>query len=145
MTKSVKLTISFIFPLILFSSFSYFHFYNFFVLGSIVPFSLRLIHAELPQHNGRPNVALDRLYALLEKVDQVLGHLEQGLGEDGTQWPETQDQAEIKGKYFTILRIASSVPILKQQLKSHYKSQCWKDGIFLDSAQFTCRLTQLAM
>jgi len=65
--------------------------------GSIVPFSLRLIHAELPQHNGRPNVALDRLYALLEKVDQVIGHLEQGLSEDGTQWPETQDETEMKG------------------------------------------------
>ena len=50
-----------------------------------MPFSLRLIHAELPQHNGRPNVALDRLYALLEKVEQVLRHLEQGLSEDGSE------------------------------------------------------------
>lgn len=50
-----------------------------------MPFSFRLIHAELPQHNGRPNVSLDRLYELLEKVEQVLEHLTSGLTEDGTE------------------------------------------------------------
>ena len=72
-----------------------------------MPFSLRLIHAELPQHNGRPNVALDRLYALLEKVEQVLCHLEQGLSEDGSDQVESGDgeessQEELIGTCFSL-------------------------------------------
>ena len=72
-----------------------------------MPFSLRLIHAELPQHNGRPNVALDRIYALLEKVEQVLCHLEQGLSEDGSDQVESGDgeessQEELIGKCFSL-------------------------------------------
>ncbi|XP_057314478.1 trafficking protein particle complex subunit 12-like [Hydractinia symbiolongicarpus] len=51
--------------------------------GSIVSFSFRLLHAELPQYNGRPNVALDRLYLLLSKVTRVVSNLSNGLNEDG--------------------------------------------------------------
>ena len=49
----------------------------------MVPFSFRLLYAELPQHNGRPNIALDRLYALLYQVKAVLSNLNNGLTEEG--------------------------------------------------------------
>ena len=51
--------------------------------GSLVPFSLRVIHAELPQHNGRPQETLDRLYRLLSTIRSVLKNLLQGLSEFG--------------------------------------------------------------
>ena len=51
--------------------------------GSMVPFSLRVIHAELPQHNGRPQESLDRLYRLLSTIRSVLNNLEKGLSEFG--------------------------------------------------------------
>ncbi len=40
--------------------------------GSMVPFSFRLLLAELPQHLGKHHETLDRLYALLAKVTQVV-------------------------------------------------------------------------
>jgi len=61
---------------------------------------LRLIHAELPQHNGRPNIALDRLYALLEKVDSVLGNLQNDLAEDGTAKTDEQSGEQKTGRHF---------------------------------------------
>ena len=64
--------------------------------GSMVPFSLRLLHAELPQHNGRQNVALDRLYSLQAKVKAVLKNLQQGLMEDGSR-NDNISQEDIKG------------------------------------------------
>lgn len=33
-------------------------------LGSVVPFSMRLLHAELPQYMAKPQEALDRLHNL---------------------------------------------------------------------------------
>lgn len=51
--------------------------------GSMVPFSFRLLHAELPQHNGNFNLTLDRLYSLLTKVKSVHGNLLKGLTEAG--------------------------------------------------------------
>ncbi|XP_065670386.1 trafficking protein particle complex subunit 12 isoform X2 [Hydra vulgaris] len=53
------------------------------VRGSMIPFSFRLLHAELPQHNGRPNIALDRLYTMLYEVKAVISNLEKGLTEEG--------------------------------------------------------------
>ena len=54
-------------------------------LGSMVPFSLRVIHAELPQHNGKPNESLDRLYNLLNMVRTIIQNLEQGYSEEGAE------------------------------------------------------------
>lgn len=71
---------------------------NVFIAGSIVPFSFRLIHAELPQHNGRPNVSLDRLYELLDKVEQVLENLDSCLTEDGVE-KITMEDNEISGTF----------------------------------------------
>ena len=69
--------------------------------GSLVPFSLRVIHAELPQHNGRSQETLDRLYRLLSTIRNVLKNLLQGLSEFG----ETIDWKEdVKfGNYFSYL------------------------------------------
>eukprot|EP00794_Sanderia_malayensis_P004779 gene4779-5406_t len=53
--------------------------------GCLVPFSLRIIHAELPQHNGRPQESLDRLYRLLDVVKTVASNLENGLSEHGEE------------------------------------------------------------
>ena len=43
--------------------------------GSIIPFSLRLLYAELPHHLKRSGEALDRLYflaAVVERVTQII-------------------------------------------------------------------------
>lgn len=52
--------------------------------GSIIPFSLRLIHAELPSHLNRTNEALDRLYYLLAIIGRIQSNLEKGFREDGS-------------------------------------------------------------
>jgi len=51
----------------------------------MVPFSLRLLQAELPQHIGKPNEALDRLYSLQRMCRAVLKSLDSGLNEDGSE------------------------------------------------------------
>ncbi|TNN05271.1 Trafficking protein particle complex subunit 12 isoform 2 [Schistosoma japonicum] len=51
--------------------------------GSIIPFSLRLLHAELPFHSNRANEALDRLYYLLAVINRIISNLKQGFKEDG--------------------------------------------------------------
>lgn len=39
--------------------------------GSMVPFSFRMLHAELPQYVGKPQDSLDRLYAMHAVVKKV--------------------------------------------------------------------------
>nr|CAH8863268.1 unnamed protein product [Trichobilharzia regenti] len=51
--------------------------------GSIIPFSLRLLHAELPFHLNRPTEALDRLYYLHAIIVRIRSNLEKGFKEDG--------------------------------------------------------------
>ena len=68
-----------------------------------------MIHAELPQHNGRPNVALDRLYALLEKVDIVLGNLGNDLSEDGTERGEEQSDEQKTGKVSELKKLFQKI------------------------------------
>lgn len=52
--------------------------------GSMVPFSMRILHAELQQYLGNPQEALDRLHRVQAVCSQILAHLEQGLAEDGS-------------------------------------------------------------
>jgi hypothetical protein len=40
--------------------------------GSIIPFGLRMLAAELPQHLGRPEDSIANLYHLLSVVQKVL-------------------------------------------------------------------------
>ncbi|CAG9792889.1 unnamed protein product [Diatraea saccharalis] len=53
--------------------------------GSLVPFSLRLLVAELPGHAGKPEEAMDRLLALRHVIQQMLSNLRSGKTEDGTE------------------------------------------------------------
>ncbi|KAK1333314.1 hypothetical protein QTO34_006855 [Cnephaeus nilssonii] len=52
--------------------------------GSMVPFSMRILHAELQQYLGNPQESLDRLHRVKAVCSQILAHLEQGLAEDGS-------------------------------------------------------------
>ncbi|XP_014673487.1 PREDICTED: trafficking protein particle complex subunit 12-like isoform X2 [Priapulus caudatus] len=53
--------------------------------GSIVPFSLRLLHAQLPQYVHKPQDSLDRLYAMHAVVKKIGKNLAAGFSEDGSQ------------------------------------------------------------
>ncbi|KAF3701534.1 Trafficking protein particle complex subunit 12 Tetratricopeptide repeat protein 15 [Channa argus] len=66
--------------------------------GSMVPFSMRLLHAELPQYLAKPQEALDRLHSLKTVCLAILENLEKGLAEDGTMITLTQEnrQASLK-------------------------------------------------
>lgn len=74
----------------------------------MVPFSFRLLFAELPQHNGRPNLALDRLYSLQKTVSTIRENLSKGFQEDGSK-NDIYNEEEIKGvaQIFCLL----SVPV----------------------------------
>ena len=61
----------------------------------MVPFSLRVIHAELPQHNGRPQETLDRLYRLLSIIRNVLENLAKGHSEFGEEIKELQEEVKL--------------------------------------------------
>ncbi|XP_037384472.1 trafficking protein particle complex subunit 12 [Talpa occidentalis] len=52
--------------------------------GSMVPFSMRVLHAELPQYLGDPQESLDRLHRVKAVCSEILANLEQGLAEDGS-------------------------------------------------------------
>uniref|UniRef100_A0A4W6C525 Trafficking protein particle complex subunit 12 n=1 Tax=Lates calcarifer TaxID=8187 RepID=A0A4W6C525_LATCA len=66
--------------------------------GSMVPFSMRLLHAELPQYLAKPQEALDRLHNLKTVCLVILENLEKGLAEDGSMITLTQEnrQASLK-------------------------------------------------
>lgn len=49
----------------------------------MVPFSLRLLYACLPQYLGRHNESLDRLFHVKGTVVKILHNLQNGLGESG--------------------------------------------------------------
>ncbi|XP_007469309.1 PREDICTED: trafficking protein particle complex subunit 12 [Lipotes vexillifer] len=51
--------------------------------GSMVPFSMRILHAELHQYLGNPQESLDRLHRVKAVCSKILTNLEQGLAEDG--------------------------------------------------------------
>ncbi|XP_046973328.1 trafficking protein particle complex subunit 12 [Vanessa cardui] len=62
--------------------------------GSLVPFSLRLLIAELPMHVNKPEEAMDRLYAMLDVIEQMIANLNEGKTEDGTGNISIDDQNE---------------------------------------------------
>uniref|UniRef100_A0A673XGI6 Trafficking protein particle complex subunit 12 n=1 Tax=Salmo trutta TaxID=8032 RepID=A0A673XGI6_SALTR len=59
--------------------------------GSMVPFSMRVLHAELPQYLGKPQESLDRLHSMRTVCQTILENLEQGLAEDGSMINLTQE------------------------------------------------------
>ncbi|CAH2097450.1 unnamed protein product [Euphydryas editha] len=62
--------------------------------GSLVPFSLRLLIAELPMHVNKPEEAMDRLYAMLNVIEQMITNLKECRTEDGTATITAEDQVE---------------------------------------------------
>ncbi|XP_058033831.1 trafficking protein particle complex subunit 12 [Ahaetulla prasina] len=52
--------------------------------GSMVPFSMRILHAELQQYLGNPQESLDRLHNMKTICTKILDNLEHGLAEDGS-------------------------------------------------------------
>jgi len=59
--------------------------------GSMVPFSMRILQAELPQYMGRARDALDNLYELQRTCAQVLKNLQENRTEDGGQGEMTPE------------------------------------------------------
>uniref|UniRef100_A0A8C3QI62 Trafficking protein particle complex subunit 12 n=1 Tax=Cyanoderma ruficeps TaxID=181631 RepID=A0A8C3QI62_9PASS len=66
--------------------------------GSMVPFSMRILHAELPQYLGNPQESLDRLHSMKIICAKILENLEQGLAEDGSMTNIAQENRQ--GKFF---------------------------------------------
>ncbi|XP_067099224.1 trafficking protein particle complex subunit 12 isoform X1 [Osmerus mordax] len=62
--------------------------------GSMVPFSMRVLHAELPQYLANPQESLDRLHSLKTVCQTVLDNLGQGLAEDGSMINLTQENRQ---------------------------------------------------
>ncbi|XP_075270902.1 trafficking protein particle complex subunit 12 isoform X2 [Opisthocomus hoazin] len=62
--------------------------------GSMVPFSMRILHAELPQYLGNPQESLDRLHCMKIICTKILENLEQGLAEDGSMTNITQENRQ---------------------------------------------------
>ncbi|OON20504.1 tetratricopeptide repeat protein [Opisthorchis viverrini] len=62
--------------------------------GSIIPFSLRLLHAELPFYLSRSAEALDRLYYLLAVIHRIQCNLRKGYTEDGSMTQPGADYRE---------------------------------------------------
>ncbi|XP_063771548.1 trafficking protein particle complex subunit 12 isoform X2 [Pseudophryne corroboree] len=52
--------------------------------GSMVPFSMRILHAELRQYLGSPQESLDRLHSMKTICLKILDNLEKGFAEDGS-------------------------------------------------------------
>ncbi|KAL0969286.1 hypothetical protein UPYG_G00225030 [Umbra pygmaea] len=59
--------------------------------GSMVPFSMRVLHAELPQYLAKPQESLDRLHSMRAVCQTILKNLEQGFAEDGSMISLTQE------------------------------------------------------
>ncbi|XP_056420067.1 trafficking protein particle complex subunit 12 [Hyla sarda] len=52
--------------------------------GSMVPFSMRILHAELRQYLGCPQETLDRLHSMKAICLKIVDNLENGFAEDGS-------------------------------------------------------------
>ncbi|KAJ8398219.1 hypothetical protein AAFF_G00430630 [Aldrovandia affinis] len=62
--------------------------------GSMVPFSMRVLHSELPQYLGKPQESLDRLHGMKIVCQLILDNLEQGKAEDGSMINMTQENRQ---------------------------------------------------
>ncbi|XP_054847740.1 trafficking protein particle complex subunit 12 [Eublepharis macularius] len=62
--------------------------------GSMVPFSMRVLHAELQQYLGNPQESLDRLHNMETICTKILDNLEHGLAEDGSMTNLTQESRQ---------------------------------------------------
>ncbi|XP_038057773.1 trafficking protein particle complex subunit 12-like [Patiria miniata] len=79
--------------------------------GTMVPFSFRVLHAELPIYLAKYQDALNRLYHILDIVNQILFNLESGMSEYGKEIELTEDnrQASIDLWRFREVRVLYSI------------------------------------
>ncbi|XP_062620669.1 trafficking protein particle complex subunit 12-like [Saccostrea cucullata] len=52
--------------------------------GSMVPFGMRILHAEIPHYMGRSQETIDRLYYILAVTQKIIKNLQEGYAEDGS-------------------------------------------------------------
>lgn len=52
--------------------------------GTMVPFSFRLLLAELPQYQGNHQIALDNMYYILNIIQKIIKNVQNGCAEDGS-------------------------------------------------------------
>ncbi|WAR23655.1 TPC12-like protein [Mya arenaria] len=78
--------------------------------GSMVPFGMRLLHAELPHHLGRSAETLDRFYYLLAITKRILKNLAEGLSEDGSALTISNESR--KGREKKILYLIANTLVL---------------------------------
>ncbi|KAK3537738.1 hypothetical protein QTP70_017874, partial [Hemibagrus guttatus] len=64
--------------------------------SSMVPFSMRVLHAELSQYLNKPQESLDRLHSMRSICQKILANLEEGLAEDGSMMTLTQENRQEK-------------------------------------------------
>jgi len=62
--------------------------------GSIVPWSLRLLLAELPMYNNKQVPAMNKLFYLLRTVRKMIDNIEKGLQADGDVDLESNDKSD---------------------------------------------------
>jgi len=60
--------------------------------GSMVPWAMRLLLSELPQHQGKYMVATNNLFKLLASVRRMLANIEAALLPDGGVWLEAKQE-----------------------------------------------------
>ncbi|XP_015909857.2 trafficking protein particle complex subunit 12 isoform X1 [Parasteatoda tepidariorum] len=113
--------------------------------GSMVPFALRLLLAELPQYQGNHQTALDNMYRILNIVQKMLNNVESGCAEDGSMI-ELSDQRKAaslevwkrreKGVLFSILNcvLAQKDYILAVSIAKLLIEKSGKDTAHLHSA-----------
>ncbi|XP_072026214.1 trafficking protein particle complex subunit 12-like isoform X2 [Amphiura filiformis] len=104
--------------------------------GSMVPFSFRVIHAELPQYTGKHQEALNRLYHVLGVCNKIMNNLESGLSEFGTSIELTPENRKAsielwKSREVRVLYcIGNCLLSIKDfnRAASVYESLCQKDS-----------------
>ena len=91
--------------------------------GSMVPFAMRVLWAELPAHSGKPAETLDRLYQLVSVVDVMVENLNSGISADGSSGlppPETLAAALVtwRRRRLTLLYSIANILMITKDIDS---------------------------
>ncbi|KFM80029.1 Trafficking protein particle complex subunit 12, partial [Stegodyphus mimosarum] len=64
----------------------------------MVPFSFRILLAELPQYQGNHQIALDNMHRILNIIQKMLKNIQSGCAEDGSmiELPESRQKASFE-------------------------------------------------
>ncbi|WOL15058.1 hypothetical protein Cni_G23839 [Canna indica] len=85
--------------------------------GSMIPFALRFLHADLPQRLGSRSVTVDRLYALLDLVQSKIR--EETTGASNELWRRRQGflLAALCGNHFVHREFEVALALVRQLLE----------------------------